>query len=249
MLLIVNSADRNVNYYYNTPTQFQITFNKILQNVRKVKLINTILPNVIYNVTNNNNLFNFAANNNAFSYYIPPGFYTITNLLTTLQNGLNNIGSGQNPSFSFTLSFSYTTQTITITCTTSCVIYFAVPGSCNALLGFPYQNQTSNTTFVAPNAPSLINPVNLFLTIQELGINTKVLDKECTFYIPLVNQNSTLLYLNKNDLGKQVIKFFYPQNITTLTVTLTDESGNLINLLGLDWTFILEYEVQKYDCL
>ena len=118
MLLIVNSADRNVNYYYNSPTQFQIIFSKILQNVKKVKLKNVILPNVIYNVTNNNNLFNFAANNNAFSYYIPPGFYTITNLLTTLQNGLNNIGSGQNPSFSFTLSFSYTTQTITITCTT-----------------------------------------------------------------------------------------------------------------------------------
>src|SRR5579885_1226310 len=242
MLLIVNSADRNTNYAYNTPTQFQIMFNKILENVRKVKLTNVILPNVIYNVTNNNNLFNFAANNQAFSYYIPPGFYTITNLLTTLQNGLNNIGSAQNPSFSFTLTFSYTTQTITITCTTNCVIYFAVPGSCNSLLGFPYANQTTNTTFNAPFAPSLINPVNLFLNIQELGINTKILNNECTFYIPLVNQNATLLYLNKNDLGNQKIKYFYPQNITTLTVTLTDENGNLINLLGLDWTFILEYE-------
>src|SRR5579875_1260010 len=169
MLLIVNSADRNVNYYYNSPTQFQIVFSKIIQNVKKVKL-----TNVIYNVTNNNNLFNFAANNQAFSYYIPPGYYTITNLLNTLQNGLNNIGSAQSPSFSFTLTFSYTIQTVTITCTTSCVIYFAVPGSCNSLLGFPYQNLTTNTTFTGINAPSLINPINLFLNIQELGLNTKV---------------------------------------------------------------------------
>ena len=69
MLLIVNSADRNVNYYFNSSTQFQILFNNIIQNVKKIKLSSVILPNVIYNVTNNNNnLFNFAVNNNAFNY-------------------------------------------------------------------------------------------------------------------------------------------------------------------------------------
>src|SRR5579875_1658840 len=245
MLLIVNSADRNINYYYNTPTQFQILFTKILKNVKKVKLTNVILPNVIYNVTNANNVLNWTVSNNIYQYVIPPGFYTITNLLTTIQNGMNNIINNN-----YVLTFSPTTQLVTISATNVTFnINFNVANSCYALLGFLPVVTPPNISMTGVNAPSLINPVNLFLTIQELGINTKVLDKECTFYIPLVNQNSTLLYLNKNDLGKQVIKFFYPQNITTLTVTLTDESGNLINLLGLDWTFILDIEVQKYDCI
>ena len=75
------------------------------------------------------------------------------------------------------------------------------------------------------------------------------MNNHCTFYIPLINQNATLLFLNKQDLGEQEINYFYPLNITTLTITLTDEYGNLINLLGLDWTFILEYQTKKYDCL
>src|SRR5579875_3863328 len=245
MLLIVNSADRNVNYYYNSPTQFQITFNKILQNVKKVKLTNVILPNVIYNVTNNNNILNWTVSGNIYQYVIPPGYYTITNLLTTIQNGMNNIINNN-----YVLTFSYTSQLVTISAANVMFnINFNVANSCYTLLEFPPTVTPPNISMTGTNAPSLINPVNLFLNIQELGLNTKVLDKECTFYIPLVNQNSTLLYLNKNDLGKQVIKFFYPQNMTTLTVTLTDESGNLINLLGLDWTFVLEYEIQKYDCL
>ncbi len=56
-----------------------------------------------------------------------------------------------------------------------------------------------------------------------------------------------MLFLNHNDLSEQVVEFEYPQNIYQFSVNVVDENNNNINLLGLDWTMVLELDLKHKE--
>jgi hypothetical protein len=143
---------------------------------------------------------------------------------------------------SYSLTYSTSTELITISGSASFVLNFGVPNSntCASLLGFPLQTTSSGTSFTAPNAPNLLYPLSIFINIMEIGTPSRVKDTNFTWYIPLVNQNSSVLFLDHNMLCEQEITLTHPQDIYQFTVQVVDEYGNLINNLNLDWNISME---------
>jgi hypothetical protein len=233
MLFVLNSSDRQM----GTGTNFFYTLKTPILRVCKIKLRSIIFPNVIYNCTASNNVINWTRGS-TFNYIIPPGYYDIPNLLSTIQSGMNNLDANN-----YALTFSNTSLLVTITGSAAFSINFGVPNSCYALLGFPNTTTASSTSQTGTYAPNLISPTSIYITIGELGATARANEFRFTFHVPLVNQNSTLLFLDHQQLGEQTLTSPFPVDLYRFSVIVTDQYGNNLNLLGLDFTMVLEIEI------
>jgi hypothetical protein len=233
MLFVLTSAARSS----GNSTNFIYFLSKPLKAIKQVKLRSVTIPNVIYNVNSTNNVFNWTFGS-TYNFVIPPGYYTISSLMSAIQAFMNTQGSPN----SYTLTYSSTSGLVTIAGTSNFQINFGVANTCASLLGFPPTTTSSANTFTGSNSPSLTYPLNVFINISEIGTHNRVNNNNFTFFIPMINQNSTILFLNHLDLDEQTITFDKPQNIYQLTVNMVDEFNNNINLLGLDWSLALEID-------
>lgn len=229
-LFVLNSADRAS----GTSSNFILTLYKPIRNVRCIKLRTVSFPNVVYNVNSSNNVINWT-NGSTYNYQIPPGFYPINTLLSTIQTGMNNADPN-----SYALAYSNTTEVVYINGTAAFQINFGVANSCASLLGFPASTTGVSNLQTAPNAPNLLYPISIFINIMEIGTPSRVKDTNFTWFIPLINQNSTVLFLDHQQLGEQERDFPHPQDLFQFTVQVVDEYGNIINNLNLDWTISME---------
>ena len=165
----VNSIDRD---YSKCPLSSEFTWELPfpIKEVREVRLIGGTIPVPFLNIDNPWNTFTFCEGSSYFEITIPPGSYTITNLLQTLQNLLNGINIGN----LYTVTQVPITGQIKIT-TTGVNTFYLLFGSgvhkdvfdvktksilqlcCPArLLGWGFADSiSSNGVLIAPRAPNL----------------------------------------------------------------------------------------------
>jgi|SRR5579885_75937 len=236
---LIKSSDRTT----GNSNQFQIDLLVPIQGVKKVSLAQATIPNTIYNIqTNVNDRFNFFRGS-SFSYQIPAGAYTINNLLSTIQTGINGLDAN-----SYSLTYNTTTMKVTITGTGAFSLNWASNANastgCYSVLGWTKADTSSSTSITAPNVPALQNPTNILMIISELGTDkyTTTNANKYTFIVPNTVDSGEIIEYFPNDENYQVIAFGTPMNFTKFTVSLFDDTNSLINLNGSEWNMSLQFE-------
>lgn len=241
--IVIHSKDRSL--FSNSSSDFDIKLPLPLINVEHVELDYCQIPTTFYNVTENNNVLSWRENGGSQLFAnIPVGYYTANNLISEVASLMTQTSGVR------TYQGLYNSQTfkyrIEIDASTFRFEFENVGNSCAKILGFHDEN-TSYEIYHDSTFVPMLYPLWVLIDIEE--INSQTLSsttslKLSTFFIPInVNGGSYLEY--EKDLAiKQIAYPRYP-TIETLHIKLRDESGNLLNLNGSEWTFVMKIVHRK----
>lgn len=232
-------------------TSSDFTFNlgtRALPSVKKVKLLSLSCPNTIYNIrTGVNDRFCFNRSGN-FNPQIPPGYYTLSSLLTQLAASMNAVdGNG------YIATSSATTGKITITGVSAFIVNFGTnplaAQGCYQETGFVLGTDSgSSTTVTAPNVANLSLPYSIDIQIpQFMGANVITGNPAytSTFTVPVNVVSGQLIQYGVNNEFCQEVNLPTPVTILEFHVKLLMNTGEVINLNGADWNMIFEFTVQN----
>lgn len=228
--LIIRSNQR----LSGTPTNFQI---QLADNLRdsSYKLNYASIPVSFYTVTSSNNTFYWSEGSTAITCTLTPGFYTATSLASSLGTAMTSAGTQ-----TYTISYSNITALITITAGSNFSITMGTntTNSLASITGFN-TNLSANTSQTAPNIVNLSPITALQVNIEHLSNFTDCSFNSSTFFIPVTGNPLDIIQYTPPDQFPQYITFSGQRQI--VSVSLTDQNSQAINLNGLDFFFILEY--------
>jgi hypothetical protein len=219
------TLDSKLNYTINVPIA---TFDRY-------HLREAYIPPTAFNINPNNNVLNYVDDVGAKTVTIPIGYYTLPTLITELLTQMNGIGaSGANyfnivsDNNSTILMFSSATGSFSLDFTKS-----TGPGSLAQILGF--QSELYSTTIAwiiqAPFPPNLKWNTAYYVSINNLS-TIEYIGGACTFIVPANTTN-----------GIYEARKTTPVNLdgkVKLRITITDDSGNNVNLQNANWYLLLE---------
>lgn len=217
-----------------------------------VKVHSLYIPYSFYNINSNNNKFDFdyveGAFTNSFTITIDPGNWNLTNLLADLQTQVrsqcnNNVG------ITFSLNRSIGKVQFTIASSPACTLTVKMATGVNA-------NRQSRqilgvTSDLVVNSGNTVNGDNVasVLTVPRLCVRSDILTTnsydtaiatasnqlaEITVDVPLF---SLLSFVPSNSREIDV----FPNSIGLIQLSITDPDYFLIDLNGLDWSIVLEF--------
>ena len=116
--LTIRSIDR-INTPGSTSTNFQIQLKEGTPAIKSVELLSFLYLNTLYKIRQNvNNYFVWSRSGTNYYYYIiPPGSYSISSLITLIQNNINTQDNN-----SYNITFNQDLMTITITGTPAFIL-------------------------------------------------------------------------------------------------------------------------------
>jgi hypothetical protein len=219
-----------------------------LQRVKRIKLIQFSVANTIYNVVSGvNNYVCWNRGGTSYTYQIPSGQYSIANLLTTIQTGMNNADSN-----SYALTYSSTTFLVTATGTSAFYFNWLSSGSsafgCYEQLGFTKVDTSSATSITGTNVVDLTSPQFVFVDINEIPGNigstsSLIMSNKFNFVVPLYESNGNLVYVKQEEIALEQ-RLSVPINLSNLTVQIKDKNGTIVNTNGSNWTMIWELDYE-----
>jgi hypothetical protein len=209
-------------------------------------VVHASIPYSFYNVNSNNNTLCYSINTTVITTVIlTPGNYTASSLLSHLQSILPT---------SFTITYSSTQNKFTFTNPNIFQFYYNKLlgySSCFGLLGFSsiQQISTGNVSIWTLTSDTIINlaPVRCICiyTTLHTGSIASILpnNQNILCSIPVLTAPFSMIgYRNssgyKSDLNTS--------NFNSITLKLTDQAGNLINLNGCHWSLTLQLDVIDY---
>lgn len=238
----LNSADRVSNSVSTSDCIFNL--DEGVKGIQKASLRSFVVPNVIYNINtgvNDRMVWNRLAIDRNFQ--IPAGQYTITNLLTAIENGMNAADAN-----GYTLDYDTTTFKCTVAGTATFILNWATNAnastSCYKELGFNATDVATAISHVSPNVASLDKPRDLFIDIFEFGsrwLVSKPPRVHATFHIPLDVASGDLVFYDRDVYDQHIT--FDRLSIKSLNVKIVNDDANVISLNGADWSMILELDL------
>lgn len=255
-MISINSNDRDIRKWSNS-NNFEINLPTTIQNVNYIKLKNITLPMNSYNIASSlqNTKFRFLFSGTTYNIELQDGFYSATNLATTIQNLMNAavnannfiviynkinnkflFGSNTSP---FSLIFNYQPEY-------SNCLHRIYPNYANWGLGFilgfeknTYNSTNTTTPLTLPhqttawlNSGHFINAPNQFIVLQ---YNTIYLELDRHNYISEIQPYSQSTASNyNNDLAFKVNSAFakIPIPLESAPTMVRDENNNftIVNL-------------------
>lgn len=241
---IVNS-EKNI---YSGTNPIKLPLNNVGNDCRVVRIVvkSATIPNVFYNIRNNvNNKVYVDTGSNLYLFTIPEGQYTLSQLLTFLNNSTAFTSSGTTLTFDPSVNkiitnvtgayFQYIPEAPTLLPSNTPIFGFY------KLLGL-VPGTTYNFTTGAnmhPNINDLSGVKNIYVNCSFTKLNAfdsrgyKDLGAIIPMDVPFgsvkfyVNQEQTLDSINRDPT--------YSQNLTDPEITLTDVDGNVLNTNGIQW--------------
>lgn len=147
------------------------------------------------------------------------------------------------------LSFVVNTNgTITCTITNTTAIAFTINPTqlSNYVLGFLFQNSPviSSTQYSITGQNNYLlnvdNYINLYLDVRS-NANSNANNQLCSFKVPLNANSGVVYYLAENSTFAQYVTLSDPTYILNqFNIIVFDRFGNIINSLGLDYSFSLK---------
>lgn len=202
-----------------------------LTNVVKLTLLSVEIPRNFFNVyEGGTNSYTFGG----YTYYIPPGIYSdVTDLLTAMNSSQSYDGT-LGPAFDiingyFTIN-SLVSDTISV-----------VPGDLAYVAGF--RNGQSGTVITAAY------PYNLSVNDAYLLLNLTTNGSTFTFKVPSGvpppprGTGGLILY---NSSSQSIIFQNPATGPHTVSITVSDRYGNLLDNNGMDWSMTLQLDFSKY---
>lgn len=233
---IINSKDRTL--VSASSCYFTVPINPPVLNPKKVTLKWLSMPNTFYNVRQGiNNSIAFTDGTGAHTAIIPPGAYSIDNLLARVSSIMTSIGSQ-------TYAAAYDTNTfkVSISASTPFTIEFNMPYSCADLLGFS-PVATLPSVLHTGNKGVRLNIDFIQILISELSNTIYSTDgSQCGFMIPVTENSGDYIQYTEEGQFAQSIEINSGNNIFNLTVDLHLKNYERADLNGSEWSFMLEFE-------
>lgn len=247
IIIIFDSADRqNIN---DNVTDYQVHLSKPIQ-CSSIELKEVILPWTMYNISSaqsNHQMTFFEAGQSDATITIPDGNYSMASLCTEIKTQMDNASpSGQ----TFTVTYNASTMKVSIVASTTAFIIYG-SDSTSKTTGFEQEigftlATSSNTTNTSENVPKLLSPKYLLLNIDYVQDNVSTLDanKNASFLISTnINANSeqagNIVHITQMNNFNQTI--YGDHKLQKLRISLRDESNNLVDLNGCDWSIVLDF--------
>ncbi len=264
ILVEINSRDRNTTLFPQT-TQFRWKFYRPLKDVVQIQIAGGAIPSCIYNLCTGWNSFTFEENTTRHTVTLPPGRYSLKDLVITLSKLLNALPGVTN---TYTVEINPVNGFMTIkrdSGTASFSLLFLTGNfvdeydNNNALrkmnspahiLGFGRSDYTSNgsgviTGIATVDVDCIVNRLYLYMNhenTQDLNtIERSVGRLQPHAILYMDNANTGYKYLNKETFQPMFQAYPAPiSRIATLDIALRDEFDRLIELNGRDFTILLE---------
>lgn len=241
------SLNNQCNFQYRL-TQLVKFFNRSENKQYFTRIQNIRLPISFYNITTNNNTLLFNDDGVDYTITIPPGNYTLSELISEIQTLMNATMALT----VYTITYSNITQKITITSDGAGGITTIKQSSIIKYLGFD-ANQTipdggsgtgNNVAYLISKHLKLqianivsnnlySNDISNTTHVQPIGVN-----------IPITKTRNEIEFYENND--GPLIKMSNYNSISSLNVKLLDEENNIIDLNNVPFSFeVIFYELNK----
>jgi hypothetical protein len=225
--LNINSVDRISTS--NSPSDFQIQLPFGI-NCDSCELIELLMPNSYFNITNSNNAFIF----NGVTQFVTPGLYNLNELFIQMTNQFEAITS---------VVYDDQMGVATITTSSSQQLSFPSKNSINFIFGFPQSYNQTGTTFISSNPPSLAQyPV--YICVGELSSNymttTPFICNPTFTVINNVNKYDIVQWYKNSQYCQQVNVREAGAPIYTLNIQVRDQYGQILQALG-EFSMILNF--------
>ena len=234
----------------SSPFNLTLTLPNQINKVKRIYLKSIEMPIGFTNIRsdNNSNTLTITINTTLIcKITIPSINYTITSLITAINNALTSSSVFTGANASYLPVFSVSGQIVSI----------SVPGQIyaniilnstilsNVVLGFPYNYQIPLTNSIT--APSNYNiAYDNYLVMHLPNINarsTAANSQLISFKIPYNGQANSIFFNVENQSFSQFLELTdHNPVIGNLKVVINDKFGNLINNNGLDWSFTLAFQ-------
>jgi len=247
IIINIDSKYRDTSLYPES-SKFSIKLNEPIKNISDINISSIEFTNLYYSFSTlkNNISFKFTIISTSSSYELKiiNGFYSIIDLINTIQTELNAIVPGI-----ITIICNPISNKVTISSLQSLNIYFT-NNSVYPSLGF-YLGFRKNEYLLVSNitSESIINTSidnYLFLKINDYGFiyanlinNEKYMLYPYNFLGKIITDKQNNVFDNNNFITKKYI-FRKPVNISKFDIELFDPYGNTVNMLLSDFSFTLE---------
>lgn len=197
-------------------------------------VVHAEIPNSFYIVNYTNNKFVL----NGTTYTLTRGNYNVNTFITMLL-ALLPVG--------YTLTYNSATTKLTMTNAVSFTINASSSASTvNSIMGLG----TTNLSGTSITMPNVVN----FIPLQRINFRTNYFKFGCystadgssDIFLPLQNnagQNSIINYVNQTQ-NKFLIQ---DRNITSFTINVSDDFGNLINFNGVNWYMTIQIDIDYLE--
>ena len=195
------------------------------------------IPYSFYNINSTNNVLNYTLNSVNYTITITSGNYNITQLIASLKSLMTG----------FTISYNSITNKITFSHSTYNFIFLA-SSTCQEILGFVKNTAytSSSLALISRNCISLIpiKCINVVSNLLTYNINKSNPNKQSILCcVPVTTQpNSIIEYKNNNNFRSNL----FINQISNITIKLTDQNNNTLDLNGLDFFMTIQLDIEKF---
>ena len=230
-LLVVNSKDR----LSGTNGDFVVLFNdSSCQQVIKTLVKDVFIPNLFYNINDNNNTLEFKQNAEANQIVtVSIGQYSIDQLITQLKTSIDTklidgatVTITKHPTL-YNLTFTFTGA---VTPANNNITFFSVPSLISNEIGLT-SNIGSSSVLTMPSPFNLKGPEYIQVHSPQVA-ETHGLDGGTSGYISLLETVSlaetafgTIAHRQNNDDELAMLLYEQPRNMSRIGIVLRDESG------------------------
>lgn len=170
-------------------------------------------------------------------YIIPVGQYTISMLISTLENTIPGLTITQSP----------LTKKLTLTYSSPFSVIVNDKNPLARVLGIT-EDIENVSTYSCKSLPDLSGLENIYIASQTLSNHSAMIcnDKQKQSVFCSVGINvpfGQTMILEEDSISLDYTDFYAPRNISTIDITLLDENNNVLDLNGLDW--VLTFRVYK----
>lgn len=244
-LLYVNSKNRSNINSPSTLFNIQLAFPPL--HIKRVTLLEAIIPNTLYTFRNDqfvvNNNFDFIDSTGLpVTAVITPGSYDVTSFITEFTSQLVAVSPD-------TYTITYNTNTLRLTITSSSPL-FQILGATGTnighnilyYIGFTDIDTTPGITQLAPNAINIGSPKEVFIKIAnfQASIHNTVSKFSAMWQISLSVPFGEIQFyeqLNTHESGINVDQ----RTMNQLDVQMIDEDGNTV-ILDSNWSFLIRFD-------
>ena len=243
----LNSEDCSKYYNGRSYCEFQLPFYTVEStSTLYASVVHASIPYSFYNVNSSNNTLCYSVNSTTISrVYLTLGNYTTTTLLQQLINTLPN---------TFTIVYNLPQNTFSFSNSQTFTFYYNTTlgfSTCFGLLGFTNAQQTSTvsgtTQYLTSNQLVNLAPVRCICVYTTLhtgsltSLNQNNQNILCS--IPVETAPFTMIgYKNMNGYKANLNNNVF----NSITLKLTDQAGNLLNLNGINWSMTIQLDVVDY---
>ena len=198
---------------------------------------NCVIPYSFYNINSTNNYLTYLVNQIQYYITIPQGNYNINQLITTLQSLMLS---------GFTITYNNINNKLTFTYLTDFSLLDT--STIFPIIGFKLNTLyvSSSYSLISVNSINMhpIKCINVVSNLMTYNINKSFVNNNTILCcIPINNQPFSLIeYHNINNFR---INLFI-NIISSIKIKLIDDSGNLLNLNGLNFSLTIQLDVEKF---